>query len=674
MSHETPAARWLREQNEAADAAEAEGRYEEARLAEKFGAGEVTFDEVLQLFRDGKVFRRPKPHADPVTLTEIEDNTYVDDFWLFTIFGRQSDGTLAPSREAPLLTAEQYTELKLARSGYAGDRDQRNTRQELQVALPPPPEGLTGTGVEFLGVYVDGAPVALLLVADGSDNDVFRLQVDPAEWVPVPTTWNLAHARANGSAVPLDFDKIEELIRSGALVNPTEESLGLLGDLQERPDRPTDRTATASPGKKLLGMAHLGKPVKDLTDEEIDQIAKDLAAKIRGQLLARPGIDEPVAAPAGSMGQSDPSVGGPNGVAPDKADSDRRQSSPLRRNLPAPPPGVAGEDVRLYSVSDDQSVLALLMLADERLFRLQADPPTWVTAPSSSSLEYGQAVGCVTPLDAESAEQLLNSDVLKNLTWESLDRLRDLLEPDASDIMEAAGVMWHSTAARRYFDGSLSLEDLISAIAAGRVTQEMDYARDDTDDEYFEDPFRSRGGEPDGGTERYRQIVEAYRKLEEETSINLVEWGNWYPSATVGASGTLSVTVSDFSESMQDRSYGVRLDGRKALVYLVNTTFVGPGSLAEFLEYCDRRGVSVYATSGNGSPGDGVTDEQLSIKFDTAAPWCSSRSGVYVVVGWRDLLLALFRDARGSNPVERAESVATAAGLECERWGLGPVI
>lgn len=572
MSHETPVGRRRREQAEAEDRAEAQGFYEEARLAKKFGAGEVTFDEVLQLFRDGKVFRRPAPHAEPVTLSEIEDNTYVDEFWLFTIMGRRPDGTLAPSREAPLLTEEQFTELKLARSGYAGEGDPRNTRQELQVALPPPPEGLTGTGVEFLGVYVDGAPVALLLVADGSDNDVFRLQVDPAEWVPVPTTWNLALARANGSAVPLDFDEIEELIRSGALVNPTEESLGLLGDLQERPDRPTDRTATASPGKTLLAVAKPHKPLSQMTAEERSELAKEIGDKMVAALPPRPGIDEPVAAPAGSMGQSDPSVGGPNGVAPDNADSDRRGSSPLRRNLPAPPPGVVGEDVRLYSVSDDQSVLALLMLADDRLFRLQADPPTWVAAPSSSSLEYGQAVGRVTSLDAESAEQLLNSDVLKNLTWESLDRLRDLLEPDVSGIMEAAGVMWHSTAAGRYFDGSLELDDLIGAIAAGRVTQEMDYARDDTDDEYFEDPFRSRGGEPDGGTERYRRIREAYRKLEEETFINLVEWGNWYPSATVGASGTLSVTVSDFSESMQDRSYGVRLDGRKALVYLVNLT------------------------------------------------------------------------------------------------------
>lgn len=130
---ETPVGRRRREQAEAEDRAEARGFYEEARLAKKFGAGEVTFDEVLQLFRDGKVFRRPKAHADPVTLDEIEDNTYVDKFWLFTIMGRRPDGTLAP-----LLTEEQFTELTLARSGYAGDGDPRNTPKRVEVDGPPP--------------------------------------------------------------------------------------------------------------------------------------------------------------------------------------------------------------------------------------------------------------------------------------------------------------------------------------------------------------------------------------------------------------------------------------------------------------------------------------------------------------------------------------------------------
>lgn len=41
-----------------------------------------------------------------------------------------------------------------------------------------------------------------------------------------------------------------------------------------------DETASTSSGKKLLGMAHLGKPIKDLTDEEIDRISADLAEKM----------------------------------------------------------------------------------------------------------------------------------------------------------------------------------------------------------------------------------------------------------------------------------------------------------------------------------------------------------------------------------------------------------
>ena len=45
-----------------------------------------------------------------------------------------------------------------------------------------------------------------------------------------------------------------------------------------------DEATSTSSGKKLLGMAHLGKPVSQTTPEERRQIAKDLAAKIRGQL------------------------------------------------------------------------------------------------------------------------------------------------------------------------------------------------------------------------------------------------------------------------------------------------------------------------------------------------------------------------------------------------------
>jgi hypothetical protein len=45
-----------------------------------------------------------------------------------------------------------------------------------------------------------------------------------------------------------------------------------------------DETTSTSSGKKLLGMAHLGKPIKDLTDEEIDRLSKDLSAKMVAQL------------------------------------------------------------------------------------------------------------------------------------------------------------------------------------------------------------------------------------------------------------------------------------------------------------------------------------------------------------------------------------------------------
>jgi hypothetical protein len=123
---ETPEGRWYREQVEAADAAEAEGRYEESRLARKFRDGEVTFDEVLQLFLDGKVFRPPDRFAGSAKFSDIDADTYVDPFVNFTL------------GSPPVLTAEQHAKIVYARSGYAGDDDPRNTPRVVEVDGPPP--------------------------------------------------------------------------------------------------------------------------------------------------------------------------------------------------------------------------------------------------------------------------------------------------------------------------------------------------------------------------------------------------------------------------------------------------------------------------------------------------------------------------------------------------------
>lgn len=130
---ETPDARWFREQNEAADAAEAEGRYEEQRLADKFARGEVTFDEVLQLFREGKVYRPAPRYPGSDRFDHVEADEYGDPFANFTL---KVPVGLAVS--LPHLTAEQFAELTLARSGYAGDGDPRNTAGRVEVDGPPP--------------------------------------------------------------------------------------------------------------------------------------------------------------------------------------------------------------------------------------------------------------------------------------------------------------------------------------------------------------------------------------------------------------------------------------------------------------------------------------------------------------------------------------------------------
>ncbi len=125
-TYETPEGRWYREQVELADAAEAEGRYEESRLADKFERGEVTFEEVLQLFRDGKVFRPPDRFPGSDKFNEVEADAYGDPFANLTL------------RPDPKLTREQYEEIKLARSGYVDDGDPRNAPRTTYVDGPAP--------------------------------------------------------------------------------------------------------------------------------------------------------------------------------------------------------------------------------------------------------------------------------------------------------------------------------------------------------------------------------------------------------------------------------------------------------------------------------------------------------------------------------------------------------
>ncbi len=125
-TYETPEGRWYREQVELADAAEAEGRYEERRLARKFSAGEVTFEEVLQLFRDGKVFRPPDRFPGSDKFNEVEADAYGDPFANLTL------------RPDPKLTREQFEEIKLARSGYVDDGDPRNAPRTTYVDGPAP--------------------------------------------------------------------------------------------------------------------------------------------------------------------------------------------------------------------------------------------------------------------------------------------------------------------------------------------------------------------------------------------------------------------------------------------------------------------------------------------------------------------------------------------------------
>ena len=124
--YETPEGRWYREQVEAADAAEAEGRYEESRLATKFRNGEVTFDEVLNLFLDGKVFRPPDRFAGSANFSDIDADTYGDPFAILKL-GKN-----------PVLTGEQFQRIKFARSGYVDDNDPRNTPRTVEVDGPPP--------------------------------------------------------------------------------------------------------------------------------------------------------------------------------------------------------------------------------------------------------------------------------------------------------------------------------------------------------------------------------------------------------------------------------------------------------------------------------------------------------------------------------------------------------
>jgi hypothetical protein len=125
--YETPEGREYRELQEDIATAEAAGLIEEKHLARKLRAGEVTFEEALQLFKDGKVFRPPKPYADPQTINEIDANTYGDDF-----------ANLKLAHTGPILTQDQYEQIKLARSGYVDDGDSRNTPRTTYVDGPAP--------------------------------------------------------------------------------------------------------------------------------------------------------------------------------------------------------------------------------------------------------------------------------------------------------------------------------------------------------------------------------------------------------------------------------------------------------------------------------------------------------------------------------------------------------
>lgn len=216
MTYETPAARWLREHKEAEAAAAAEGRYEETLLAKMFKRGEVTYDEVLALFRDGKVYRRPAPYPeDTNNWDEIEANTYGDPFWGLS---------LPPDAK---LTEDEFLAIKLARSGYIDDNDPRNEDGRLASTLPPPPESVSGKQVRFCSETRDHSDPVLLMSADGR---LFVLQKKPFLWSALPDTWDVDRGIATGALTALDADQIAR-IESLEMKNPTRAALWRLREL-----------------------------------------------------------------------------------------------------------------------------------------------------------------------------------------------------------------------------------------------------------------------------------------------------------------------------------------------------------------------------------------------------------------------------------------------------------
>jgi hypothetical protein len=95
-------------------------------LSTPYETPEVTFEEVLQLFRDGKVFRPPDRFPGSDKFNEVEADAYGDPFANLTL------------RPDPKLTREQFEEIKLARSGYVDDGDPRNAPRTTYVDGPAP--------------------------------------------------------------------------------------------------------------------------------------------------------------------------------------------------------------------------------------------------------------------------------------------------------------------------------------------------------------------------------------------------------------------------------------------------------------------------------------------------------------------------------------------------------
>lgn len=198
MVYKSPAGREFdamieREQREAE-----QGIYEETLAVGMFKRGELTYQQLLDGYRNKTI--RPRPRRFPIDTMDPEEvlsNSRPDQISLLKMGGH--------------ITPEQATELRLARSGYVGDGDPRNTPRLVPLdmsEMPPRDPNAEKLDPGFDYYLLSRTPGwkdyrALIRVENGL---TFAWNPKTREWIDAPWEMDAIYGDEKATANPVTAD------------------------------------------------------------------------------------------------------------------------------------------------------------------------------------------------------------------------------------------------------------------------------------------------------------------------------------------------------------------------------------------------------------------------------------------------------------------------------------